>query len=217
VVDDELGSGPRPDGRDELVNGTEHGSWVVAGRVTSRWSRLPSGVRTVAVALVGAVIGAVVWQGLHPTATRGTAQPAPSIPPNGLLQAQNVCTRYSGEILQVGFQLTNVGQRPVKIVVVRPDLPLGMLLELGVDLTSEPCRSTSTRQGAAAVPSNGLLEPGASQAVTFRLVPVVGCAKPAPVAASVELGDDISPAVVTIPVLVDLGSVSFPACTAATS
>ncbi len=118
----------------------------------------------------------------------------------------------SDPVLQVGFRLTNISSRPVTIRTVASELPIPMLLTLGVDLTSTPCQSRSTRQGGAAVPRDGVLQPGASLPVTFRLIPLVDCAAPAPVQAAVTLAGDGPPVVVTVPVFPDLGSVRFPGC-----
>ena len=48
--------------------------------------------------------------------------------------------------------------------------------------------------------------------MTFRLIPLVDCAAPAPVQAAVTLAGDGPPVVVTVPVFPDLGSVRFPGC-----
>ncbi len=213
-MDEQGGSPGRRAEVDELEQGFERSPWGPGRWMGSHWARLPRAARAVAVALVGAVVGVLVWQGLQPGTGRPSAVPSSTstVPLSLVLQAQSVCVSYAGDVLQVGFELTNVGRQPVRIVVVRPELPLGMLLVLGSDFTSPLCQSRSARPGAGAVPPEGALAPGAGRPVTFRLVPLVNCAAPAPVQAFVEVGGDVSPATVTVAVLPDLGSVSFPGC-----
>ena len=170
---------------------------------------MPRGARTAAVALVGAALGIWVWQGMHQPAAP-VARPHPSSPPvSSLLQAEDICTALVGETLEVSFRLTNVGQQPVTVVGVSPDLPMGMLMQLPTTHDNGHCGSGPPAAAGAT------LAPGASTPETFHLLPMVDCPQPAPVAASVEVARS-SPATVSVPVLVDLGSVDFPGCATAT-
>lgn len=212
-MEQQEGPGNRSGDLDELVGGADpRGTGV--GPLRAVWDRLPTATRSLATAVLGVVIGALVVlavQGSPPG--RHPSKPAPlepTLPASTTLQAQDVCTSFEGEILQVSFRVTNAGQSPADVVVIRPDLPLGMLLALRTDLDGGTCGT------GPAGPASGTLLPGQSQPVTFRLLPLVQCAQPAPVAATVELAN-ASPATVSLPVLVDLGSVDFPGCTTAST
>jgi hypothetical protein len=85
---------------------------------------------------------------------------------------------------------------------------MGMLLSLGTTLAPGDCAT------GAPGPAHGTLLPGESQPVTFRLLPLDSCPQPAPVAAAVDVAHS-SPATVSVPVLVDLGSVQFNGCATA--
>lgn len=213
-MEQQEGPGNRPGDLDELVAGADpRGAGV--GPLRARWDRLPTATRSLATAVLGVVVGALIVLAVQGTRAPGRQPSKPSVleptlPASTTLLAQDVCTSYQGEILQVSFRVTNAGQSPVDVVAIRPDLPLGMLLALRTDLDGGTCGT------GPAGPADGTLQPGQSQPVTFRLLPLVQCAQPAPVAAAVDLAN-ASPATVSIPVLVDLGSVDFPGCTTPTA
>ena len=216
------GTGRGTDDLDELEHGAERRPWPPGAWVARRWAALPRTVRATASVLVAVAVVALGWHGVRgapvrSTGATGSVRPSPTPPLSLSLAAEGACNALSDPVLQVGFRLTNIGSQPVTIRAVASELPIPMLLTLGVDLTSPPCRSRSTRQGGAAVPGDGVLQPGASLPVTFRLIPLVDCAAPAPVQAAVTLAGDGQPVVVTVPVYPDLGSVRFPGCAAQTS
>lgn len=213
-MDQQADPGDRPglgaDAVEELGHGPEREPSAAAGRLRRRWLALGPGARSAVAAVLGVALGAAIvlgFQNVH----AGRAQPAPSpvrpsLPVSATLVAQDVCTSFDGPVLQVSFRIENAGQTPVTLVGVRSDLPLGMLLTLGTVLTPSACG------GGTPGPADGLLNPGHSQPVTFRLLALDACPQPAPVAAAVDLAG-ASPATVSVPVLADLGSVQFAGCT----
>jgi hypothetical protein len=205
------GGAPGPPGAvEELGQGEDRESSVRAGRLRSRWLGLAPGTRTAVTAVVAVALCAAVVLGFQHTQS-GHARPGPTqvalppIPGSALLEARDVCTGFDGSVLEVSFRLVNTGHAPVDLAAVRPNLPLGMLLTLNTVLTPSACA------GGPPGPSDGVLNPGDSQPVTFRLVAMEPCPQAAPVAALVTLGDGSLPAV-SVPVLVDLGSVQFADC-----
>jgi len=196
---------------DEVGQGEERATREPVRWLGTRWDRAPRAVRAAAVAVAGAVVGVLVWQGLHPTPQRTAGRPTPSLAPqSALLVAQDICTTFVGPTLEVTFQLSNVGQQPVRVVAVRPELPLGMLLTLGATLDNGHCGSSSGASSGPADPR--VLASGASIPVTFRLLPLVDCPQPAPVQAAVDIAGNSPQATITIPVLPDLGSIRFTGC-----
>jgi hypothetical protein len=196
---------------EEVAHGAERAPWAVPVLLRSRWHRVPRVLRVAVAAAVLAVVAVPMWHALQPAARRQVLPPAPSLAPrSALLAAQDVCTTLVGPTLEVTFLLTNTGRQPLQLLDVRPELPLGMLLTLGRSLDSGHC-------GTAKAPTTGqpALAAGASVPVTFRLLPMVNCAQPAPVQAAVSVAATGGAATVTIPVLPDLGSVDFPGCAAA--
>jgi hypothetical protein len=200
--------GPAADGVEELGQGPERRPSPAAGWAGSRWRAAGTGARSVVAVLAGVALGAVVvlgFQNVHGQRPTPTHSARPSLPVSAILVAQDICTTFEGSVLQVSFRIQNAGQTPVSVVGVRPDLPLGMLLTLGTVLTPSACA------GGPPGPADGLLNPGTSQPVTFRLLPLDVCPQAAPVAAAVDVANS-TPATVSVPVLVDLGSVRFASC-----
>jgi len=196
---------------EELGHGPERDPSPAAGWLRRRWLALGPGARSTVAAVLGVALGAAVvlgFQNVH--GQRPTPTARQTIPVSATLLAQDVCTSYDGSVLQVSFRIVNAGQRPVTIVGVRPDLPLGMLLSMGTTLDSGDCAPGGPG------PADGTLRPGESQPVTFRLLPLDSCPQPAPVAAAVDVAG-ASPAIVSVPVLVDLGSVQFVGCATASA
>jgi hypothetical protein len=204
--------GHRADGAEtveELGQGPEREPPAAAGWVRRRWLELGPGTRSVLTGVVGVALGAAVvlgFQNVHAGSTTPSPTTRPTLPVSATLVAQAVCTSFDGPILEVSFRIENAGQAPVRLVGVRPDLPLGMLLTLGTVLTPSACG------GGPPGPADGLLNPGTSQPVTFRLLPLDRCPQAAPVAAAVDVAGNALPTV-SVPVLVDLGSVQFADCT----
>lgn len=205
--------GLRADAVEELGQGSDREPSPGTGWLLTRWRAVGPGVRTAVAGVVGVALGAAAVLGLqdgHGQRPTPTSSARPSLPVSAILVAQDICTSFDGPILQVSFRIQNAGQTPVTMVGVRPDLPLGMLLTLGTVLTPSGCA------GGPAGPADGLLNPGTSQPVTFRLLPLDVCPQAAPVAAAVDVANS-SPATVSVPVLVDLGSVQFAGCTSAST
>ena len=195
---------------EELEHGAERERSPAPGWLGRRWRGLGPGVRTAVAVVAGVALGAVAVlavQNAHGSrpASSPTRSAHPSLPVSAVLLAQDICTAFDGDVLQVSFRIQNAGQTPVSLVAVRPDLPLGMLLTLGTELTPSGCLSGPPG------PADGLLNPGTSQPVTFRLLPLDACPQAAPVAAAVDLANSSQPTV-SVLVLVDLGSVQFPGC-----
>jgi hypothetical protein len=220
-VEEQRGPGERPGDRpaerpadgpspvEELEHGPDREPSPTASWLHARWLRLTPATRSTALALAGVVAGAALVigvQGLHGT-PRPTAAPTgrATLPVSATLVSQDICTSFQGQVLQVSFRVVNAGQRPVDVVGVRADLPLGGLLT--IDATQENGSCGTGPPG----PVDGRLQPGQSLPVTFRLLPLESCPQPAPVSAVVDLANQ-SPATVSVPVLVDLGSVDFPGC-----
>jgi len=197
---------------EELGHGPERDPSQAGGWLRRRWLALGPGGRSTAAAVLGVALGAAIvlgFQNIHGPRRVPTSTVNPTLPVSALLVAQDVCTSYDGSVLQVSFRIVNAGQQPVHVVAVRPDLPLGMLLSLGASLDPGDCAA-----GTPGGPADGTLRPGQSQPVTFRLLPLDSCPQPAPVAAAVDVAHS-SPATVSVPVLVDLGSVQFVGCSTA--
>jgi len=205
-VEDEAGSD-----REELGQGPEREDPPRPGWALRRWWSLRPVTRTTLSVLAGVAVGAVAVVGVQDMSRHQRPSPSPhpspvdTLPVSALLVAEGVCTHLQDQVLEVSFRVTNAGQRPVDVVGVRPDLPLGMLLIIRTDLDDGTCGSGPPG------PTDGTLAPGQSQPVTFRLLPLESCPQPAPVAAAVDLAHS-SPATVSVPVLVDLSSVDFPGC-----
>ena len=191
-------------GMDEIEQGSEQDPWQPP--------RLSGPVRTALLLLAGVVVGALGWQEL--ARSGGGTQPSPrpgaaAQVPAPELTAQQICEYVDGSLLEVSFQLTNVGAGPVRVVAVRPDLPLpGMLRSTGVELAGGHCGPAP-----AAPPGNGPLEPGRSIPVTLSFRILVACPQPAPVQAAVDVAGSFPDATLAVPLLPDLGQVSFPHCT----
>jgi hypothetical protein len=196
---------------EELAQGEDRPSSVRVGWARQRWAGLDPRARTALTAVVGVLVGAVAVVGFQKMSQHPPGRPAhrptavDTLPVSPTLLAQDVCTVLDGQELDVTFRVVNAGQQPVDLVAVRPDLPLGMLLIIKTDLDVGACGFGPPG------PADGTLNPGESQPVTFRLLPLDSCPQPAPVAAAVDLAH-ATPATVSVPVLVDLGSVDFPGC-----
>lgn len=196
---------------EELGQGEDPASSLRPGWAARRWAGLDPRARTALTAVVGVLVGAVAVVGLQHTSQHPRSTPAHSptpvdtLPVSPTLLAQDVCTVLDGQELDVTFRVVNAGHAPVDLVAVRPDLPLGMLLIIRTDLDVGVCGSGPPG------PADGVLNPGESQPVTFRLLPLDSCPQPAPVAATVDLAH-ATPATWSVPVLADLGSVAFPGC-----
>jgi hypothetical protein len=122
-----------------------------------------------------------------------------------VLVAEQICARAGPGTLTVSFQLVNAGAAPVRVVAVRPELPLGMLRPTGVSMTG------GGGCGRAAQPAgSGPLAAGAAIPVTLTFALLDPCPKPAPVQADVDVAGNA--ATVLVPLLVDLGQVSFRGC-----
>jgi hypothetical protein len=216
-VDQQPGDGGHPDDGagevEELGHGPERDPSPATGRLRGRWLALGPGARSTVAAVLGVALGAAVvlgFQNVHGHRPVPRPTTATSLPVSATLLAEDVCTSYDGSVLQVSFRIVNAGQHPVTVVGVRPDLPLGMLLSMGTTLDSGDCAPGGPG------PADGTLRPGQSQPVTFRLLPLDSCPQPAPVAASVDV-TGAGPPTVSVPVLVDLGSVQFVGCATASA
>ncbi len=199
------------DALEELGQGEDPPSSVRPAWAARRWASLDPRARTALTVVVGVLVGVVGVVGFqqmsqHPRSTPAhRPTPVDTLPVSPTLLAQDVCTVLDGQELDVTFRVVNAGQRPVDLVAVRPDLPLGMLLIIKTDLDVGACGFGPPG------PADGTLNPGESQPVTFRLLPLESCPQPAPVAAAVDVAH-ATPATVSVPVLVDLSSVDFPGC-----
>ena len=173
----------------------------------------PGRLRTAATLVAGAVAGGtVVWLALGgPSRDVGASAPggdqgrAASAHPQ--LAAEQICTHLLADrTVEVTFTVGNVGSVPVRVVAVRPELPLGMLGVLGVDYTPGHCGT-----GDSGAP-DGPLAPQHGFPVTFRLAPLAPCPQPAPVQAAVDIAGQPEVATLSVPLLADLSSVPFPGC-----
>lgn len=191
-------------GKERIDQGSDQDPWQPP--------RMSSLVRTALLVLAGVVVGAFGWQqlarphsGTQPPPRPATSAPAP-IPE---LDAQQICEYVHGSVLEVSFQLVNVGRGPVRVVAVRPELPLGLLRPTGVALAPGHCGPAN-----APTPGDGPLPPGASIPVTLSFRLLTPCPQPAPVQATVDVAGSFPDATVLVPLLPDLGQVRFPDCTA---
>jgi len=188
--------------------------------------------RAALIALVAAavVVAGVVSlrRGVEPVRVRPPASPPaaqmPSLPgelgpsPGPLgLPAGPVPALSLGEVCQpvhtdgrtrldVSFTLVNTVDRPVTLVRVVPELPLGGLRELRTEVRSGTCAAPGPPVRTGVIPGRGAV------LAVFQLGLPPTCPAPLPVQATVAERRGARPVVATVLLLADLGGLHFATC-----
>jgi hypothetical protein len=185
--------------------------------------RLPRWLPVLAAVVVLSAAGFVVRGALGSPEAAPSPTPTPSAAPArqpwttpdesglaGPLAVGAVCTHTDGsDALTVQFQIQNIGAGRVRVLAVRPVLPIGGLRPGPVTLPRSPsCGTPAARTGPSTV-----LEPGGRVGAQLAFVLPAECPAPYPVEADVDLlavGE--APGTQRLHLLADLGGIHFAAC-----
>ena len=157
-----------------------------------------------------AALGLIALAAVRFSPTDGTAvhpvPPSPSTTRVELTTYPCVPVREGIRRLRVSFRLVNAGSDDVRLLAVRPVLPMGGLIPAGATTMGGSCRAPS----AGSV--RGVLLPAHGTLLTMRLRLPDGCAAPLPVQAGVTVRAAGPSTTTTVPVLPDLAALHDPAC-----
>ena len=172
------------------------------------WNRRP-----VVVGLAGLAIGALLGYlaGVDRAAPAATPAPSASVAIDrangtGLTDTGLRCSDQVGAALQLGIAVANRSVTPVRLVRVRPTLPLGGLVVASSTWSS--CGEQFPRDGATEVS----LDPGATSWVTITFNVQPSCPAALPVLFNVVYSRAGQPAEMTIAGFNDLGDVPYTGC-----
>jgi hypothetical protein len=164
--------------------------------------------------LVGAGVVAFIQHrstvAAHPASTASTGPARPALvqqPAAPFVAVGDICPVVTDHrhVLTVSFTLVGLTPELVRVTGVEPVLPLGGLRPLATTVEGGTCVRPHSVVNRVVLPSEGLL-------VTMRLALPKGCPQAFPVMANIHELVDGRPVIDGVPVLSDLGNVTFVTC-----